>query len=233
MNLSATTRQSIITEAIVNSLFERADVVVYNGNQHLTNSMPGTYPFFYDTRTGKVTIGEEGEKHYDAVERGSFIMPDADEDVEDIDFSSVLMGRYWTKQKVMGFWGVQPSADVVRSIADQLKDDGLVDDTHGINVVVDSPDKHREGWALIDHYLVPYDNYMAGNLESVYQDSEEFKKQYALHLADMETKHEKMRGYLKNRSQNLGKKLRTNDGEMSQSEWNSLHRTSENIVRLR
>ena len=221
---------SIITESIMGALTERADVVVYNGNKHLTNAMPGAYPFFYNTADGQLTVGNEGETHYDAMERGVFIEPETDdfsEDEIDSGFENIIMGRYWQKQNVMGFWCVQPSGDVVRKIAQGLSRSHLLTDTQSLQIVVDSSEKHREGWALLDHYLVPYNNYIQGNLESVYQDSEEFKKQYALHLADMGTKRDKMQDYLKNRSQNLGKKLGTKNGEMSQAEWNALHSTSE------
>lgn len=220
---------SIITESIISALTERADVVVYNGNKHLTNAMTGAYPFFYNTTNGQLIVGNEGETHYDAMERGAFTEPEPDdfsEDEIDSGFKNIIMGRYWQKQNVMGFWRVQPSGDVVRKITQGLSENHLLTDVQSLQIVVDC-EKHREGWALLDHYLVPYSNYIQGNLESMYQDSEEFKKQYALHLADMGTKRDKMQGFLRNRSQNLGKKLGTKDGEMSQAEWNALHRTSE------
>lgn len=57
--------------------------------------------------------------------------------------------------------------------------------------------------------------------------SEEFRKQQTLHNADYETKRQEMGGYLDNRARNLGKKL----GNMTKSEWDSLHLTSESFDR--
>ena len=223
--------QHIISEAIAAALIERADTVVCN-NKTLINSTSGAFPFFYDKTAGEVTVGDECEKHYDAVERGAFVIPDNDNTMGGLetaaDFDNIILGRYWSKENVIGFWGIQPSADILRRIVHQLSKQGLNIDTDALQVVVDSEETHREGWINTDHYLVPYANYLQGNLESTYQDSDEFKRQYTLHLSDMETKRHDMGNYLKRRSQNLGKKLGTsNKGEISQAEWNALHRTSE------
>lgn len=60
-----------------------------------------------------------------------------------------------------------------------------------------------------------------------YFNSDEFKRSQAIHNADYKTKRHELGGYLTNRSANLGKRFKTSDGEMSQAEWNALHRTSE------
>ena len=67
-----------------------------------------------------------------------------------------------------------------------------------------------------------------------YWDSEEFQDSKAMHNASYEEKREGMGGYLHNRAVNIGKRLKTADGdEMSQAELRALMSTSESKNRKR
>ena len=54
-----------------------------------------------------------------------------------------------------------------------------------------------------NHKLVPYMDFIQNYLAPKHWNSEEFKQDYALHLADVETKRDKMSEYLRDRSQNI------------------------------
>ena len=79
--------------------------------------------------------------------------------------------------------------------------------------------------------LVNYSDFIQNYLIPNHWNSEEFKQDYALHLADTKTKHEKMGDYLKDRNVNIGKKLTMSNGkEMPLAQWKALHNTSENKI---
>lgn len=95
-------------------------------------------------------------------------------------------------------------------------------DKSTLSVVVD------EKTDTANYKLVPYIDFIQNYLAPKHWNSEEFKQDYALHLADTKTKRHKMSDYLKDRSQNIGKKLTMDNGEeMTMAQWRALHSTSE------
>ena len=98
-------------------------------------------------------------------------------------------------------------------------------DKSTLSIVVD------EKTDTANHKLVPYVDFIQNYLAPKHWNSKEFKQDYALHLADAETKRDKMGNYLKDRSQNIGKKLTMSNGkEMPLAQWRALHTTSESKI---
>lgn len=211
-----------IEQAVSRIISERADNVI-DGNRLYVANGSDAIPFFVNKYDGTVLFGDFGTSHYDT-------MIDSDTEMSD---TEVVLGRYWTNSEVMGFWFIIPNPQIVDIVVDALKQHlNIAVDKSNLRVVVDDKEPHREGFAMVDHHLVSYTDLVNGDLECKYQEPEHYKKAYATHLADMQTKREEHGDYLSDRSQSLGRKLSMSNGrEMSKAEWDSLHRTSESQCR--
>lgn len=203
------------------TLNERIDFVI--DGKHLYSATNGdAIPIFIHSESGEVSVGGFGMSHYDSMQ---------DYNIEVEPEYDLVIARYWQKPSVLGFDIVKPTRSLVDMALKGLAEKGHVKvDTSRLRIVIDETEPHREGYAMVDHHLVIYSDFIKGDLSNKYKEPEHYKKSYALHLADPETKRNDadMGGYLNNRSQNQGRTFATqNGGEMSRAEWNALHRTSE------
>lgn len=131
-----------------------------------------------------------------------------------------IRGRYWKEENIIAFWDSIPYKKEVEYIVKKLRPyvGGLVDLTT-LKIALETE-------------LVTFNEFFNEN-DSMVFDSEKQEQIKALHLmqGDDKSQTSQMQGFLKNRAENLGKKLEfTNKkGEMPMAQYRALHTTSENV----
>lgn len=190
---------------------EKADAVINNKGEYLWSSNTDSIPLFYDKNMDKVFVGNKGETHLQSFNQNEIPY-------------GIITGRYWIKDNIIGFWNILPTIKIIEHSISAIKDYYKIDiNKSTLSVVVDENNGNN------NHKLVSYADFLNNYLMPNYWNSEDFKQDYALHLADTKTKHEKMKDYLNDRSINIGKKLTMSNGkEMPLAQWKALHNTSEN-----
>ena len=198
---------------IMKQLNEKADGVINSKGDYLWSSNPDSIPLFYDKKINKVFVGNKGETHLQSLNQNS--VPE-----------DLITGRYWINDNIIGFWNIMPDINIINKSIDAIKSYYNYNiDKSTLSIVVDEKSNNA------NHKLVPYMDFIQNYLAPKHWNSEEFKQDYALHLADAETKRDKMSDYLRDRSQNISKKLTMDNGkEMPLAQWKALHSTSESKV---
>lgn len=209
--------ENIITESIAQYLLtegRKADGII-DGDEIIYSSSNNTIPLFYDEKINKAFVGNFGRSHR--------------QDLGNDD--DLILGRYIIKNNILDYWEIKPTVKIINASIDAIENTyDIKVDKSALRIVVN--DETSEG----NHKLVNYDDYLSKYLTQDYFSSEKFKKDRELHLTSAEEKRRdpNMSGYLKTRSQNIGKKLRmSNDKEMSMAEWNALHRLSEQLEKCK
>ena len=195
-------------------LNEKADGVINNNGDYLWSSNPNAIPLFYDKKIDKVFVGNKGMTHYQALNKNE--IP-----------NDLITGRYWTDDNIMGFWKIIPDINIINKSINAIKNYYNYNiDKSTLFIVVDEKTNNT------NHKLVNYSDFIQNYLIPNHWNSEEFKQDHELHLADAKTKREKMSDYLHDRSTNIGKKLTMSNGEeMPMVQWRALHTTSENKIK--
>ena len=140
--------------------------------------------------------------------------------LNDIRFSGCCIeGRFWSNNNVIAFWYKIPSLDVIKKILNGIE-----------NFTNKNIDINNVFIALDDDILSVEDYFNSKQNQNIDKEkSEELRK---LHLMNAEDKVQtsQMQDYLRNKSENTGKKLQYNNskGEMPMAQWRALHSTSEN-----
>lgn len=138
------------------------------------------------------------------------------------------IGYYYIDENVIGFdIGNFPTMEMIDKTIKTIKRE------YGINI--DKSDLKLIDTSDIDTFndVIDYPDLINLNANEYYH-SDTFKKQQALHNADYVTKRNDagMKAYLKDRDQNIGKKLTMQNGkEMPLSQWKALHSTSESKIK--
>ena len=195
---------------VMKQLNERADGIINSKGDYLWSFNSDSIPLFYDKKLNKVFVGNKGESHLQSLNQNN--VPE-----------DLITGRYWINDNIIGFWDIMPDINIINKSIEAIKSYYNYNiDKSTLSVVVD------EKTDTANYKLVPYIDFIQNYLATKHWNSEEFKQDYALHLADTETKRDKMSDYLKDRSQNIGKKLTMDNGEeMTMAQWRALHSTSE------
>ena len=195
---------------VMKQLNERADGIINSKGDYLWSSNTDSIPLFYDKKLNKVFVGNKGESHLQSLNQNNI--------PEDL-----ITGRYWINDNIIGFWDIMPDINIINKSIEAIKSYYNYNiDKSTLSVVVD------EKTDTANYKLVPYIDFIQNYLAPKHWNSEEFKQDYALHLADTKTKRDKMSDYVKDRSQNIGKKLTMDNGEeMTMAQWRALHSTSE------
>ena len=128
-----------------------------------------------------------------------------------------IEGRFWLDNNIITFWYSVPSYDK------------LVDIIKGIESFVHQNIDVENVIIADDSDLIPVKEFFDKNLEIDKDKSDEASK---IHLMNAEDKVEtsQMKDFIRNRSENIGKKLQYSNlnDEMPMAQWNALHTTSEN-----
>lgn len=218
-----TTSEGVIKRVNKRLIAEAADGVI-DGRTYLSYNNHGAFPIAYDMDIDEVFIGDYGDtddKMFNKIFKAT-----------DNPNMNILLGRYWSEANVIGFWNDLPDKYILNKILDEITAAyGFRMNRHQLKVVIDDTEQHREGFINSSTYLVSYEDFINGDLTNKYVEPEHYEKEYALHLADTDTKREKLGGYIVNRSKNIGKKLISSDGkkEMSVVQYNALRTFSEAV----
>lgn len=147
------------------------------------------------------------------------LIDEFDSIMDELEMKSEIEGRYWSDSNVISFWYEIPSLDTINLIIKKLSD--------FIGEQIDIKTLH-----IATEESTPTTEEMFNSDSLTQLDKEKQEDIKALHLMNAEEKVQtsQMKDYLKNRSENTGKKLKysSSKGEMPMAQYRALKTTSEN-----
>lgn len=185
------------------------------------------FAFVYDFDTKRIYSCGFGCTHRQIWENSSFLQRKyAYDKFQSVDNqpSSLAQGRLWLECKLMSFWG---------RIIDYKQDLKNIIDLLSQKLSIQFDNEWLINDATCGEYSVELLSDVLNDTSNDYCDAEDNleyqQKLKNLHLMKGDEKKEYLNGYLNNRSNNIGKKLRYGDSEdeMPMAQWRALHTTSE------
>lgn len=182
------------------------------------------YAFIYDIPSKRVFCRGYGISHQSIYDNSDYLQQNYTiDDIQSTTHSKIIQGRIWLNSRIMSFWCKLPSSDILKNIVQGLSEKLRIN--FQSDWVVNGAENEENVYMLRDA--------LNGTVKLAYKydvnQEDKIQDLKNIHLMKGDEKREYINDYLKDRNDNLGKKLAySNDkDEMPLAQWRALHTTSE------